>query len=34
MKLIRLLRLGRIITYLKFRQDVKIGFKLIYLLGF
>ena len=32
MKLVRLLRLGRIITYLKFKQDIKIGFRIFQLL--
>jgi hypothetical protein len=34
LKLIRLLRLGRLITYLKFKQDIKIGFRIVYLIGF
>lgn len=34
LKLIRLLRLGRIITYLKFKQDIKIGMRIVLLLGF
>ena len=29
MKLVRLLRLGRIITYMKFKSSMKIGFKLV-----
>lgn len=32
LKLVRLLRLGRIITYLKFKQDIKIGFRIFQLL--
>ena len=32
MKLVRLLRLGRIITYLKFKQDIKIGVRIFQLL--
>ena len=32
MKLIRLLRLGRIITYLKFKTDIKVGIRLVYLM--
>lgn len=32
LKLIRLLRLGRIITYLKFKSTVKIGFRVIQLI--
>lgn len=29
LKLIRLLRLGRIISYLKVKQDVKVGFRIV-----
>jgi hypothetical protein len=29
----RLLRLGRIITYLKVKQDIKIGFRMVQLLS-
>jgi hypothetical protein len=32
LKLIRLLRLGRIITYMKFKQNAKIGFRIVWLL--
>lgn len=34
LKLIRLLRLGRIITYMKFKQGLKIGFRIFQLLFF
>jgi hypothetical protein len=34
MKLVRLLRLGRIITYMKFKQGIKIGFRIFQLLFF
>lgn len=32
LKLIRLLRLGRIITYLKVKQNIKVGFRIVQLL--
>ena len=31
LKLFRLLRFGRIITYLKFKQNIKVGFRILYL---
>ena len=34
LKLVRLLRLGRIITYMKFKQGLKIGFRIFQLLFF
>lgn len=34
LKLVRLLRLGRIITYMKFKQGIKIGFRIFQLLFF
>jgi hypothetical protein len=34
LKLIRLLRLGRIISYMKVKQDVKVGFRIVQLLSF
>lgn len=34
LKLIRLLRLGRIITYMRFKQSLKIGFRILQLLFF
>jgi len=34
LKLVRLLRLGRIITYMKFKSSLKIGFKMFQLLLF
>lgn len=33
LKMFRVLRLGRIITYMKFKQDVKIGFRIFQLLS-
>jgi hypothetical protein len=34
LKLVRLLRLGRIIRYMKFKQGLKLGIRMIQLLGF
>ena len=34
LKLVRLLRLGRIITYMRFKQNLKIGFRILQLLFF